>query len=363
MPEEKPIFQHPSAPGFKEFGAGDTIPATSLPARSTISPSQITADQDNNNPTGWADADLVRLDLDTGGRGITGFTAWTNGRPKTVVNASANFGYIACEHPDSTAANRVLGGTDHIIAPYGTLILDYDSTSSRVRVIGNSYNPASPGVMGLRGHFYNVAPGSTTAADWGDWASATALGSVSTVAATSTMPGGWTLSTSTSATGTSVIYLTKGIVNFTYIGSAHILFSTTVFFATLSDGTNTYTFSFGIIPGANSTTLAVNNSVVIRYTHGTNSGKFQGVTRDSGGTEATADLGVTVAANTVYALSVCLDKANGEARFYINGAMCGRLTSNMPTAAAVGSRAIMVKSAGTTTRTATIVSFTAATVY
>ena len=141
---ERRLLKRGTGGAIAEFSSTDTIPAANLPAL-VISPSQITSDQDNYGPTGWDTASVVRLNFDTGGRGITGFAAWTNEYPKRIVNTSANFGYIACEHPDSTAANRVVGACDYIIPPYGTLILIYDGTSSRVRVVGNSYNPAAPG--------------------------------------------------------------------------------------------------------------------------------------------------------------------------------------------------------------------------
>ncbi len=361
MAEVKPVKR--GATGFEDFGSSDTFPATALPVRVTISPSQITSDQDNYAPTGWADADVVRLDFDTGGRAITGLTAWTNGRPKVLFNTSANYGYLPCEHPDSSAANRLLGYSDHIIAPYGTLVVEYDDTSDRVRVVGNSFNPAAPGLGNLRGHYYNVAVGSTTAGDWGDFASAVASGTIGTTAGTSSLPGGWTIGTSTSASGTSCIYLSKNVLNPTYFGSSHIMFSTAVYFPTLSDGTNTYTFQFGIVPSPSSTTLAVNNSVCIRYSSGINSGKFEGFSRANGGGETPVDLGVTVAANTLYVLTVCFDKAISEARFYVNGVMRGRVTGSMPNAVACGERAIIVKSAGATARTAVLPALIFSTVY
>ena len=363
MAERKAIFR--GATGFAEFGATDTFPATSLPARLTISPSQITSDQDNYAPTGWDTADVVRLDFDTGGRAITGFSAWANGRPKVVFNTTANFGYIPCEHPDSTAANRALGTYDHIIAPYGTLILEYDDTSDRVRVVGNSFNPAAPGIGNLRGHWYNVSVGSVTAGDWGDMAFlATGTGSaLATVAATSALPATFDIQTGTTTTGSTLVYFSKNILTPTFFGSAHIICACNIYFPNLSDGTNTYTFSFGISPTPSSATLDQNNSVVIKYSSGLNSGKFLGVCRDNAGAESTADLGTTVAANTLYSLVVCFDKANSEARFYVDGAFAGRVNGNMPNGVAAGERIIIVKSAGTTERVVRMGSMNFSTVY
>lgn len=351
MAEAKLLKAGSGSSDFAQFGSTDTIPAANLPAASVISPSQITSDQDNYSPTGWDAADIVRLDFDTNGRAITGFTSWTNGQRKRLVNISANYGYIPCEHPDSTAGNRVVGICDYIIEPYGTLVLEYDSTGSRVRIVASSFNPAAL-AFSTKGHFYQVCPGATLGSDWGSIAFGISGGNNGTNVPTATLPGAWEINTSTSATGAASLYLPKTINNAIFFGSCHIVSSCWMYFTTLSDGTETYTFSHGLIPTASSTTLNVNNSVTIQYTHGTNSGKFLGVSRDNSGAQSTVDLGTTVATNTPYLLTICYDKARSEARFYVNGAYAGRVTGNMPNAVATGDRTIIVKSAGTTSRSA-----------
>ena len=362
MAEKRPLKRESGI--TKEFDATDTFPATSLPARVTISPSQITSDQDNYSPTDWATADIVRLNFDTGGRAITSFAAWTNGRQKTLFNISGNYGYLPCEHPDGTAANRVMGACDHIIAPYGAVLIEYDGTSSRVRVLTNTFNPASIGYGNLRGHYYNLRPGSTTAGDWGDFAFAVAnSGTTTAIAGASGLPGGVGIGTSTSTNAASNLYFGKNILNPMFFGAQHVVASCFVYFPTLSDGTNTYVFSFGLIPSPSSTTLAVNNSVCIRYGSAVNSGKFEGFSRATGGGEAVVDTGITVAANTQYLLTVCFDKAISEARFYVDGVFCGRVTGSMPNGVAVGERAIIVKSAGATARSAVVAAMMLSTIY
>ncbi len=335
-----------------QFSATDTIPAANLPSASVISPSTISGDQDNYSPTGWADADTVRLAFDTGGRAITGFAAWTNTRRKTLINTTGNYAYIPCQHPDSSSANRVVGITDHILAPYGTAIIEYDATSSLVRVVFNSFSPEN--LAFGRGHYYLVCPGATLGSDWGDVGFGISSGDNGTIPGASGLPGGWEIHTSTSTTGASSLYLAKTINNPAFFGSAHIVSSVMVYFPTLSVTAQTYTFSHGIVTGPNSTTLDVNNSVVIKYSHGLNSGKFLGVSRATGGGESTADLGTTVAANTVYVLTICFDKAISDARFYGNGVFAARVTGSMPSGVAVGDRTLIIKSAGTTVRNAVI---------
>ena len=340
---------------FEQFGATDTIPGANYPLPNVISPSQIVSDQDNYAPTGWADADVVRLDFDTGGRAITGFAAWTNTRPKRIVNTSANFGYLPCEHPDSSASNRIVGICDHVLEPYGTLVLEYDDTSDRVRIVGNSFNPAACSMWG-RGFWQQVSVGATLGSDWGNLGVGISGGDNATLPGTATLPGAWEINTSTSATGASSLFLAKTVANPAMFGNGLLISSAYIYIPTLSDGTQTFAFSHGLVAGANSTALDVNNSVVIKYTHSLNSGSFTGVCRNNAGSESSVNLNVTVATNTPYVITVCHDKANSEARFYVNGVMAGRVTGSMPNAVACGCRTIIVKSAGLTSRGVAIAS-------
>lgn len=362
MAERKPLVIGASGLAT-EIDAGDTFPASSLPARVTISPPQITADQDNYAPTGWDTADVVRLDFDTNGRAITGFVAWTNGRAKTLLNISGNYGYIPCEHPDSTAANRVVGSCDHIIAPYSAVVIECDATTSRIRIISNPFNHALLGIGNLRGIYYQQAGASTTAADWGDFAFNASGGSLGTTIATSTTTGGWSLSTGTGTTGAISVYFSKGLVSPAFSGTSHLIASFYLRIPTLSDGAQTFSVSVGIVPTPSSVVLDVNNSCHFKYSHGLNSGKWLAVNRNNAGTETTVDTGVTVATGTANLLTVCIDKALSESRYYIDGLLVATITGSMPSGAAVGPRAAIIKSAGTTARTIILSNFMFSAVY
>ena len=135
---------------------------------------------------------------------------------------------------------------------------------------------------------WTVPDGATTGADWGTIGFS---GTNSTNGGTSTLPGNWEITTGTTTTGNATLYLSKTVLNPTAFGSAHIVTSTLLHLPNLSVGTNTFTSQFALIPSPSSTTLAVNNSVGIRYSHGINSGKFEGFSRDNGGTESTIDSG------------------------------------------------------------------------
>jgi len=330
-----------------------------------ISPSQITSDQNNYTPTGWSTSTVAFVTGDATIRAITGFGSLATGTVRTIVNTGTSPLYIPGEHPSSTAGNRVTTPVDQILAPNGgSITIVYNGTTSRWFVVNNNFNPAVMASNGVNGHYYNCTVGATTGADWGTIGFASASGGNSTSLATSTLPAGWDINTASSATGASSLYLSKTVVNPTEFGSSHMVASVSVNFPTLSDGSQTYTFQFGMVATSSSTTLAVNNSVAIRYSSGINSGKFEGFSRNNSGTESTVDLGVTVAATTNYLLTVCYDKARSEARFYINGAYAGRVTGSMPNSNIdCGARAIIVKSAGTTSRSAVIPTFTFFTVY
>jgi hypothetical protein len=323
-----------------------------------ISPAQITADQDNYNPTGFLTSTMVRLDFDTGGRAITGFAAGTDGQRITLSNISANFGYYPGGHPDSSAGNRWLHGKDFIHYPYSNIDVIYDSTSGGWRIIGEE------NTEGKTGLFYEYNAGSTTAGDYGDVAFlAIGTGTVSANAATTSIPAAATFSTAASNAAGEVMHFIKGSFTFSAFGSAHNYAECFISIPTLSDGTETFTVELQITGTPNSTSLEPNNTVGIRYSHGIASGDWELFSQDNVGAESPDDLDIAVAANTTYKLGLWIDKARSETRAYINGNYVGRVTGNMPNAAACGARIILLKSAGSTARTLNVHSFSAGAIY
>lgn len=320
-----------------------------LPGGTTISPSQITSDQDNYNPTGWDDADVVRISGDNGVRAITSFaapTAATKPQKKTIINTGGFPVYFPAEHPDGTAANRFTGSEDFILHPYKTTDIIYDETSSRWRILGRDV-PLPTNTV-----FFNWSAGSITAGDFGNMTFlAISTGTATATAATTSLPASALLSTVAGAANGYIMYFTKSAVTYSAFGTGHIWHESTVSIATLSDATDTYTAYVQITATPSSTTAVVNNSIGIRYSHGVNSGKWQLYSRDNAGAESTADLGVTVATGTLYKLRIEIDKSRTEARAYINDQFAGRVTGNMPNAVVVGSRNLIIKSLGTGART------------
>jgi len=104
-----------------------------------ITPSALTANQNNYNPTGWSAAVVMRLQTDGTNRTITGLAGGTDGRIAILINIdSANIISLQDESGSSTAANRFYLPTSTTllnIHPDASVVLQYDSTSSRWRVL------------------------------------------------------------------------------------------------------------------------------------------------------------------------------------------------------------------------------------
>lgn len=342
------------ATGFEMFASTDTVPAANIAGQVVISPSQITADQDNYAPTGWVDADVVRVSFDTTCKAITGLTAWTNGKPKWIINTGANCGYLPSEHPDSSAANRIAGEGDWILEGYGAIMVAYDSTSSRVRVVQTTFDIWSLFLSGRAQPFF-PPPGSTVQADQAFLGLAQASsGSNGNTAPTSSLPGAWDVDNGGNAAGASTIYFSKNNNGFSFFGSAHIVIGFGCWVSALSTSSQRYKAQISLTNNPSGTAINNNNSFGFRYIDNANSGKWLFFSRDNAGAETTADTAITVAANTYYRGLLMIDKARAEQRIFITDGTTtyqARNTGNLPNAVLCGARSIIVKSIGTGTVT------------
>lgn len=103
-----------------------------------ISPAQITANQNDYNPTGLADASVLRLSTDAS-RNITSIAGGSDGRILLILNIGSN--NIVLKDDDGstgTAANRLALSGDVTLAGDQGAIIWYDSTSSRWRIFATS---------------------------------------------------------------------------------------------------------------------------------------------------------------------------------------------------------------------------------
>lgn len=104
-----------------------------------LTPAQITANQNDYNPTNLATASILRLDANQI-REITGIAGGAEGRILVIRNIGAGaYSTIVFrrENASSTAANRFAFSEDQVIDPNGKIVIQYDSTSSRWRLISS----------------------------------------------------------------------------------------------------------------------------------------------------------------------------------------------------------------------------------
>ena len=323
---------------------------------SVITPSEITATQNDYAPTGWADATLVRLSGNNGFQKITGFSAETSGEQKTLVNVGSYHLYVAPEHTGSSAANRYTGQEELILPPGYAAVIYYDGTLSRWALVSS---PAPVYRTPVRGIYYDEGLARASTAASADnaldiWGSIT----VTEANASSTEPfGGLDLNTGSTASGGAGILYPHDHEN-AYVGSALIIAKIHMKTpSALGDATNNYYYFLRLADTPFSGFWDQNSSVGIYYRYSDNAGKWFLRSRSSGGTNTEVDSGVTVAANTEYTLQVSLNKANDEATFWINGSVVGRITTNLPGATNVGWSTQLEKTAGTTARSIKVFRF------
>jgi hypothetical protein len=109
----------------------------SLVVTGIISPSQITGDQNNYNPTGLSTAFTVRLSSDAS-RNITGLMAQTSGRILAIHNIGAQNIVLIDSSGSSDAANQFDLTGDQTLAPGDGCLVQYDITLTRWRMLGRS---------------------------------------------------------------------------------------------------------------------------------------------------------------------------------------------------------------------------------
>ena len=100
-----------------------------------ISPSQITADQDNYAPTGFSTCSVMRLTVDAA-RAITGIAGGAAGRHILILNIDATNSLTLKHDTTSTSANRFYcpNNADIVLLKNSAAWAWYDTTSSRWRV-------------------------------------------------------------------------------------------------------------------------------------------------------------------------------------------------------------------------------------
>lgn len=124
--------------GNSASGGGGTDATTTWAFSGDISPSQITANQNDYNPTGLSNAGVVRLSSDAE-RDLSGLAGGADGRILILSNVGSNNIRLLDESASSTATNRFLLITTHYyLTPEKEIVIQYDSTLSRWKVWNDS---------------------------------------------------------------------------------------------------------------------------------------------------------------------------------------------------------------------------------
>jgi hypothetical protein len=126
-----------------------------------IPPAQITANQNDYNPTGLSTASVLRLNTDAS-RNITGLQGGARGRIITIFNVGSNNIVLPDANASSSAANRFSFGADVTIGANQSFSLLYDATSSRWRALNSATVPSLAGGLTVTGAAAGVTVAGTT---------------------------------------------------------------------------------------------------------------------------------------------------------------------------------------------------------
>lgn len=113
----------------------------------TITPSAISANTNDYAPTGFSTANVIKIS-DTGAFNITGLAGGTNGRVVVIDNTGSNPLTLQSENTGSVAANRFHFVSDVLLPVDHSMVIRYDSATSRWRSYSSPCSPASTGDIG-----------------------------------------------------------------------------------------------------------------------------------------------------------------------------------------------------------------------
>lgn len=313
----------------------------------SISPSQITSDQTDYNPTNLNTASIIRLDADSSFRSIGGLQGGTDGRIIFLENISTNSILLSDEFTThgqaSSAANRFqLLGYDVPLFPKSSIKLRYDGTTARWRFV----NGQVPMIPPIRFGFCDKN-------EWGNASNnqlftivSASGGSFNNIAGTTRHHGVRQFTLGTSTTGSGSAWAGGSDIIGPLGNSQYWRFDLLMKIQQLSNATDRYTIRLGFI---DSNTAESTDGAFFRYTDNVNSGKWERVTR-SNGTETATDTTITAQSSNFSLFTVIVNPAGNNAQFFIDNTSVGANTANIPTGAGRDTSwgIMFLKSAGTT---------------
>lgn len=123
----------------QQFAGDASVVSGTFALTGDISPTTLVANTDNYNPTGLSTAAVIRLSSTGGPFNITGIAGGSDGRILILINLASTF-FTLKNETTSTAANRFVCPlfADYILQPGASVVLIYDSTNSRWRMLDGS---------------------------------------------------------------------------------------------------------------------------------------------------------------------------------------------------------------------------------
>lgn len=138
-----------------------------------ISPAQITADQNNYNPTGLAAASVLQINANAA-RNISGLASGAEGRCLAIINVGSQPVTLLDESTSSSASNRFSFGGNLTIAAKRAAILRYDGTAARWQAIAGGAGASGGGDLLSTNNLSDLASAATARSNLGLTAIATA---------------------------------------------------------------------------------------------------------------------------------------------------------------------------------------------
>jgi hypothetical protein len=324
-----------------------------------ITPTQLAANTNDYNPTGFATAVRVRLSTDAS-RDLTGLVppASPDGLVKIITNVGSNNLVLKNESASSTAANRFTLGADLTLTAGKTAILLYDSNTSRWILLATSVD-LNTGGGGAATELDVIEQARQRVAWIEDFFSLVDKPNwIPLVTGTAAAVNGFTVgaedafgiaevNSGTTTTGESaIVFGHSATVKPVRLGKGILTIEFRIKFPTLSTSTQEYKAEVGLVDDPQSS--GANNRVWMEYDR--TSALFWTMITSSGGTNSTLDTSSTVGTGWTR-IKIEVNAAASLVTFYVDGVSVGTRTANIPTGVDLFPAVTMFKTAGTTART------------
>ncbi len=142
-------------------GSGNLALPRGLALTGVISPPQITANQNDYNPSGVATASVLQVFSDAA-RSISGLAGGAEGRVVSLINIGSQPIALLDESASSTAANRFTLGASLTLPAKQAALLRYDGTATRWRLVAGT-----TGLLAAANNLSDLASTATARANLG----------------------------------------------------------------------------------------------------------------------------------------------------------------------------------------------------